>query len=235
MSIDASWLPLLSGASPQAKLGEFRIRVAGRLQLGLYSKSMRYGLCRDLGVPFERTSAKIPIDVRPATDADLRALLSVDDHQHSNRDKLEIAWRRAFADKGAKRCFVAVDLRTNTPCYMHWLFNAADNPFLQRFGGLPLLQPHEALMENAYTPVKYRGLGIMSAAMATIAERATDIGASRVITFVDEHNIPSLKGCQRAGFIPYLLHHRMQIAFGLIKRDNFETLSETDPRRTQKF
>ena len=44
MSIDASWLPLLSGAEPRAKLEQLRIRVAGRLQLGLYSKSMRYGL-----------------------------------------------------------------------------------------------------------------------------------------------------------------------------------------------
>ena len=235
MSIDASLFQLPSGAERKAKLEQLRIRIAGRLQLGLYSKSMRYGLCRDLGAPFERPSAKIPIEVRAATAADLRSLLTLDDSQNSDHDRLELAWRRAFADKGAKRCFVAVDLRSNTPCYMHWLFNADDNAFLRQFGSFPRLEPHEALMENAYTPPKYRGLGIMSAAMAWIAERAADIGASHVITFVDEHNIASLKGCQRAGFNPHLLHHRMQMGFGLLKRNSFEALSETDPRRTLKF
>jgi GNAT superfamily N-acetyltransferase len=235
MSIDASWFHLATGTGRKAKFEQLRIRIAGRLQLGFYSKSMRYGLCRDLGAPFERTSAKIPIEVRAATAADLRSLFSLDDSQNSDHDRLELAWRRAFADKGAKRCFVAVDLRSNTPCYMHWLFNAADNPFLQQFGSFPRLEPHEALMENAYTPPKYRGLGIMSAAMAWIAERDADIGASHVITFVDEHNIASLKGCQRAGFNPHLLHHRAQMGFGLLKRNSFEALSETDPRRTLKF
>ena len=41
--------------------------------------------------------------------------------------------------------------------------------------------------------------------MAQIAERGTDLGARWVITFVTVDNIPSLKGCQRAGFVPYLL------------------------------
>ncbi len=235
MSIDASWFQLSAGTDRKAKLDQLRIRIGGRLQLGLYSKSMRYGLCRDLGVPFERPSAKIPLEVRAATAADLRSLLSFNDSQNSDHDRLELAWRRAFADKGAKRCFVAVDLRSNTPCYMHWLFNAADNAFLRQFGSFPRLEPHEALMENAYTPPKYRGLGIMSAAMAWIAERAADIGASHVITFVDEHNVASLKGCQRAGFNPHLLHHRAQVGFGLLKRNSFEALSESDPRRTLKF
>jgi RimJ/RimL family protein N-acetyltransferase len=235
MSIDASLFQLAAETERKAKLEQLRIRIAGRLQLGLYSKSMRYGLCRDLGAPLERPSAKIPIEVRAATEADLRSLLTLGDSQNDDHDRLEIAWRRAFADKGAKRCFVAVDLRTNTPCYMQWLFNAADNAFIQALGGFPRLEAHEALLENAYTPVKYRGLGIMSAAMALIAEHAAAIGATHVITFVDEHNIASLKGCQRAGFYPHLLHHRTQMGFGLLKRNGFEPLSETDPRRTLKF
>jgi hypothetical protein len=84
------------------------------------------------------------------------------------------------------------------------------------------------------TPVKYRGLGIMSAAMALISEHAAAIGATHVIAFVDEH-IASVKGCQRAEFYPHLLHHRAQMGFGLLKRNGFEPLSETDPRRTLKF
>jgi hypothetical protein len=41
--------------------------------------------------------------------------------------------------------------------------------------------------------------------MARIAEKARDHGGRRVITFVDHENIPALKGCQRAGFSPYLI------------------------------
>jgi RimJ/RimL family protein N-acetyltransferase len=63
------------------------------------------------------------------------------------------------------------------------------------------------LLEGAYTPEAYRGKGIMGAAMAEIATRAAEHGARWVITFVDAHNEASLKGCVRAGFIPYLKRH----------------------------
>ena len=89
--------------------------------------------------------------------------------------------------------------------------------------------------ENAYTPPAYRGLGVMPAAMARIAERASDFGARKVMTFVATDNIASLKGCQRAGFHPHLLHQRARFGFGLVTRDRFETLAENDPRRSLKF
>jgi RimJ/RimL family protein N-acetyltransferase len=40
--------------------------------------------------------------------------------------------------------------------------------------------------------------------MSRIAERARDIGAQHVITFVARRNVASLKGCERAGFAPYV-------------------------------
>jgi RimJ/RimL family protein N-acetyltransferase len=75
----------------------------------------------------------------------------------------------------------------------------------------------------------------MAAAMAQIAERARDFGARKVLTFVATDNIASLKGCQRAGFHPHLLHRRTRLGFGLFTRDHFETLPEGDPRRSVKF
>ena len=44
----------------------------------------------------------------------------------------------------------------------------------------------------------------MAHAMALIAEQARDLGVQQVITFVSKDNIASLKGCERAGFAPYL-------------------------------
>ena len=75
----------------------------------------------------------------------------------------------------------------------------------------------------------------MSAAMALIAERATNFGARYVLTFVEEHGIASLKACRRAGFMPHLLHRRTQIGYGLIIHNRFRKMADNDPRRTQPF
>lgn len=231
MSADAK--PQQSSADFYASLARLRVRIAGRLRLGPYHKSTRYGLRRDLHVPLQRPDAKIPIEVRPLAESDLDSLLSMQRNDHA--EKLEVARRRAFAERYPNGCFVAVDQRDGAPCYMQWLFGFADNPLIQRMGGFPELQKNEALLENAYTPANYRGLGIMSAAMARIAERGEALGADYVLTFVEEHNIASLKGCQRAGFFPHLLHHKVQIGFGIFATDKFETLAENDPRRTLTF
>ena len=143
--------------------------------------------------------------------------------------------RRSFIAKGAQRGFVAVDERSNTPCYVQWLFGPEDNAFIARLGGFPSLQKGEALLENAYTPPAYRGFGIMSAAMARIAEHAAGVGARHVLTFVDDDNIASLKGCQRAGFQPVMLHHSVRLAFGTLRRDRFEMFSPGDPKRRAVF
>ena len=92
--------------------------------------------------------------------------------------------RRAFSAKGAHNGFVAIDQRNGAPCYVQWLFGARDNAFVAQLKGFPVLAPHQALLENAYTPPACRGFVIMSAAMALIAGRAADIGARHVLTFV---------------------------------------------------
>ena len=66
------------------------------------------------------------------------------------------------------------------------------------------------------TPQAYRGRHIMPAAMARIAEKATALGARRVITFVADDNVPSLKGCARAGFAPVSARHLRRRLFRTI-------------------
>ncbi|HEX5508320.1 MAG TPA: GNAT family N-acetyltransferase [Pseudolabrys sp.] len=234
MTAEATHLRGHVGADFHSRLALLRTRIVGKLNLGLRADFTRYGLSRDLALPLQKPSAKIPIAVRPLEDRDLPALFSTDSSQ-STEEKLQVAWRLAFVEKKPRGGFVAVDTRSDTPCYVQWLFGARDNDFILGLGGFPALEAQQALLENAYTPPGYRGLGIMSAAMALIAERGSDIGAARVLTFVDIDNVPSLKGCQRAGFYPDLLHHRTRFAFGMITRDRFEKLPESDPRRTMKF
>jgi RimJ/RimL family protein N-acetyltransferase len=217
-----------------SRLGQLRTRIAGRIKLGLHARLTRYGLCRDLTQPLQPPKAKIAITARRLEERDLAPLFKLGEGQPLD-EHLQVAWRRAFIEKGAQRGYVAVDTQNGKPCYVQWLFGADDNEFVARVGGFPVLAPHQALLENAYTPPAYRGLGIMSEAMALIAEHATWIGARDVLTFVDWHNIASLKGCQRAGFYPRLLHHRVRFGFGLITRDSFEDLPPNDPRRSARF
>src|SRR5215210_755684 len=115
MEAIANHLRTFPATSVAARLAQLRLRTAGRLEQGLSSSSMRYGLCRDLNVPLDRPAAKIPLAVRPLLESDVPSLLSLENAQGDSRDKLEIAWRRAFLEKkGATGCFVAVDLRTDT-------------------------------------------------------------------------------------------------------------------------
>lgn len=226
--------PITASSDLADRLRQLRIRIAGRLHLGLRNESTRYGLRRDLAQPFPAPSAKIPITVRPLTEADLSTLLAIDDTT-SPEDRYEIACRQALAAKRIEGAYVAVDERNGRPCYVQWLFGAADNDFVRRLRGFPQLAADEALLEGAYTPASHRGLGIMPAAMGLIAEKAAAFGARYVITFVDQNNIPSLKGCQRCGFSPDLLHRLTGLCFGLFRRDSFTKLAADDPRRTQKF
>ena len=45
----------------------------------------------------------------------------------------------------------------------------------------------------------------MPAAMSRIAEKGKELNVRWIITCVKTDNIPSLKGCLRSGFEPYLL------------------------------
>jgi L-amino acid N-acyltransferase YncA len=68
-----------------------------------------------------------------------------------------------------------------------------------------VLQPDETLLEWAFTFPKFRGMGIMSHAMAELATLAGKAGARWALTIVEQSNLASLKGCKKAGFRPYKL------------------------------
>jgi GNAT superfamily N-acetyltransferase len=181
----------------QALLREFKKRYK--------SERLHYGLARDLNQPFQNPSAKIPVAVRPLRDEDIPKLLGLDAVQLSDRGPYVRMHRLNFIEVGIGACFVGVT-ENDQPCYMQWLIPARDNTQIQKYfrGTFPILKPDEALLEYAFTPERWQGQGIMAAAMAQISEKARDLGARRIITFVDTSNVPALKGCRKAGFVPYL-------------------------------
>ncbi len=185
-----------SGGS-QALLREFKKRYK--------SEWLHYGLARDLSQPFRNPSAKIPIAVRPLRDEDIPRMLGMEATQLSDRGPYVRMHRLNFIEVGIGTCFVGAT-ENDEPCYMQWLIPARDNTKIQKYfrGIFPILEPDEALLEYAFTPERWQGQGIMPAAMAQISEKARDFGARRVITFVDSSNVPALRGCRKAGYVPCL-------------------------------
>lgn len=210
----------------KGRTSELREKLRSRIRSGAYAQQRSYGLRRDLEVPFKGPSAKIPIAVRKVTDGDIPFLFPGQDEGVDERERQELAWRRQMLESGTPHCFVAVDQRNGVPCYVQWLLGATQNPTIKKLGCFPSLKQDEALLENAYTPVSYRGMGIMPAAMALIAERAVEFNARYVVTFVGVDNIASLKGCERAGFFPYLVRKQEQYCFNLVRKLAFEPLPE---------
>jgi RimJ/RimL family protein N-acetyltransferase len=194
-----------------------------------HSDSISIGLRRDLRVPFTGPKAKIPISVRPLAPTD--DLSALDSAPGLSSD--EAFWRlgqRRLLKSGLQTCYVAI-APEGKPCYMQWVIPPSQNDRLKTFFGnlYPVLAPDEALLEGAYTPEAYRGKGIMGAAMAEVAARAVDHGARWVITFVDQENEASFKGCIRAGFTPYLQRNerfrwfRRQVTFTPIQSTEAES------------
>jgi RimJ/RimL family protein N-acetyltransferase len=216
-----------ANASLATKLSRFKKRVEGRLEQGFYSEFRGYGLRRDLAEPVSTPTAKIPLTIRPLEQADLDALLPLDGDIPPD-EQLQIRWRRHFYKKIPHGCFVGVDGRDGRPCYMQWMVCAKDNDALAHFKCFPRLHRNEAILEQAYTIPSHRGLGIMSSAMAEIAENASHYNVRFVMTFVDTTGIASIKACQRAGFRMHLHQHRTQLGYGLIVRNHFVKIAENE-------
>jgi hypothetical protein len=189
----------------------------------LHQEWVSYGLRRDLLNIQKPFKARIPLAIRALQQDDIQHVLPVDDPNLDREERLEIASRREHLQYDIPTPYVAVDLRTDTPCFIQWLMGPEHNDKIQSFfkGRFPILGSNEMLLENAYTPVAYRSKGIMPAAMAMIAERALQLGRRYVITFVLHDNVPSLKGCTKAGFEPYMIRRDTQTLFNLFKRRQF--------------
>ncbi len=186
-----------------------------------YCDSVSLGLCRDLRVPFQAPAAKVSTQIRPLMPGDDLSFLN--NNAEPANEILSRLGQVRMLKANLSTCYVAV-LPDGKIAYMQWLIGASENDKLKaNFGGqFPALQSTEALLEGAYTVPAYRGLGIMANAMAQIAERAIHIGAQRVITFVGNDNTASLKGCERAGFSPYVTRQESWRFFR--RRTNFVAL-----------
>lgn len=221
MAVASRWLWTMADLVRGGRIGTLVTKV----RRYLYSDTHAFALRRDLHIPFEAPPARVPLTVRQLRDSDVAELLQ---HGPADEDALERASRARMLRAGLPGCHVGAT-EGDRPCYMQWLLGHEDNEQIQRYFGdaFPILNPDTALLEGAYTPVAHRGKGIMPAAMAQIAERADQLGARYVITFVAADNIPSLKGCERAGFQPHAVRTERVRLFR--RRVTIEPLTDRHP------
>lgn len=226
----ANQITPLHSPSPQARptvahrvRGVMLHRIGKGIQRQIYCQWRSYGLKRDITVPFQAPPCRIPLLIRELRPSDVPHILPLDTSHLPRHEQREVEVRRAHLAADIPTCFVAIDLRTHTPCFLQWLMGPDQNDRIRKFfkGRFPRLAFDEALLENAYTPPHYRSLAIMPHAMALIAARARAQGARHVLTFVQHDNIPSLKGCVRAGFRPGLLRVDTRMLCGLIRNRKF--------------
>ena len=172
-------------------------------------------LRRDLEVPHTPPKAALDVTVRPLVEADVPKILHAGEAASAD-DVLYRSRRRWLLESGLGTCYAAVT-DGDEPCYVQWLMGEQDNARIQSYfgGAFPILEPGTALLEGAFTPAAFRGKGIMGLAMSLIAEKATDVGARYVITVVGTDNIPSLKGCEKANFFPYL---NREVTWSMLRR-----------------
>lgn len=196
-------------------LAKFRLNdISRKIRFRISSNTRSYGLERDMRIAFPTPDARIPLSVRQLQENDIPRIFDLDRKDLSAEDKAELHTRLEHLHANIPTCYVAVTA-DDTPAYLQWLMSNCENHRIQAYfnGIFPLLAADEALLENAFTLHDFRGKGVMPAAMACIAEQGKEIGVRRIITFVEENNIPSLKGCRKAGFSPYVLREETWFLF----------------------
>jgi hypothetical protein len=124
-------------------------------------------------------------------------------HRASGGGAVEVAQRERFRAAGVRTLYVAID-DSGAPIYAQWLIRRDDQELLRGVtnGLFPDLREREALVEGAYTFLSFRKLGAMADGMSQLLARAREAGDRTVFTYVASENIPSLRGCAAAGFVP---------------------------------
>lgn len=203
------------------------------LKRRLYSRSYAFGLRRDMEKPFPHPEANIPIRIRRYKPEDFEPLMDYGELEKTNPRLVKN--QRGVAEAGMETCYVAVTEK-DEPTYMQWLMGADQNDKIQaHFGNIfPRLKPGEALLEAAFMRPSFRGKRIMPEAMSKIASKTDEMpGVRYAMTFVEIHNIPSLKGCRRCGFSPFILRteqwflFKRRVSFGEIPAGIMEEYEQT--------
>jgi RimJ/RimL family protein N-acetyltransferase len=178
----------------------------------IYRRETFIGLAKYLDQPDNEVKCKIDYVLGKASERDIEEL----SQSLLNEDKKEIfdlIQRVWFYDCGFHNCYIARTSPENEMCYMQWTLtqqdeNSRSKEFISSF---PRLENQEMQLEHAYTFKRFRGNKIMPAVMNRLFQIAREKRLKRVITYVEDYNIASLKGCDSVGFKQFEVVRRTKL------------------------
>jgi hypothetical protein len=161
-----------------------------------------FGLAAPLPPPPTTRPAKIPIEMRPV-DAATFLGFSEELTLTSGSDYAQVLLRQNLCRSGIGELYVAED-EQGRPIYAQWLIRPRDQEALHLHspGRYSNLDERDVLVEGAYTFSRFRQLGAMRDGMAKLLRIAADEGMTTAYTYVEAHNVASLRGCSDVGFVP---------------------------------
>lgn len=198
------------------------------LSARFYSDEVSIVLRRDLHEHRRVPPARITINLRPLERNDIPTIIK------------ERPRRLPVILDNIPGGYVAVT-DTGELTFMIWvIFSDQWSRFKPHFKGdiARALGSDECLFEFAYTFRKFRGMGVMSAAMVMIVEEASRLRPEVRwgYNYIRQSNEPSLRGCRNAGFHPYMKREehwralRLKQTFVQLKSDSrFPFESVADP------
>ena len=178
----------------------------------LWLDKLFFGLRCDLEKLPPAPKAKMAVEMDPL---DLKAFhgFEAEYAMVTGHDAVEVYARERLREAGVSGAHLTVG-PNGEPAFVHWLIMPPTQEELHRFqpGRYRKLGPQEALVEGAYTFTAFRGKGLMIEGMAQLLVKAREAGMKTAWTYVALENIPSLRGCARAGFVPdHLRHNRRRL------------------------
>jgi len=174
---------------------------AGVLREQLWFTKRFLGLRADLSEPSEPRPALLPLVMEPVEDASFTGFAD-ELREVTGGDYVEALLRQRLHAAGVSTLYVAV--HDGRPAYAQWLIRASEQDTVHDHapGRYPKLAADEVLLEGAYTFAGFRRLGAMRDCMGQLLRLAAAEGARAALTYVEAHNVPSLRGCADVGFEP---------------------------------
>ena len=172
-----------------------------QLRRQVYSRATFLGLEKALDGKNTPIPCGIRYSLRPASGKDMEEVLQRA-RTESKESVHELIQRKWFYESGFRNCYVGRTDNGDELCYIQWLVSSEDREAMNHGfkGRLPRLKEDEVLVENVFTFQKYRRKGVMSSAVVELAEIAREKGFKRMLAYVREDNIASLKAFEKAGF-----------------------------------
>lgn len=180
----------------------------------IYSTTHYDGLVKNMSDPADPIVASMPTKLRSLRKEDINILFDVHAPGLSASDISDRLYGHLLCNAGIHTCYVAVT-QEGVPCAALWLIASTENTKLGNIsnGTFPLLAADEMLLEGLFTLKPFRNMHIMASSIGQVVSKAKASGAAKVIAFVHQSNVQSLRTLSRSGFRKYVVKRERWFLF----------------------